>query len=131
MHEAFNDVTVTLFPTGPKWRCWGSSMSFSAYGGSNAYGRDFSRRIVSWKTNSFNCGTMAFVPPAIFLLVTAFLLQVVMTRQIAIQREHIAMLRAFGYTQREIAIHFLQYALVIGLAGALLGTVIVQDSAPT
>lgn len=41
---------------------------------------------------------MASIPPAVFLAVSAFLLNVVMTRLIGLQREQIAVLKAFGYT---------------------------------
>ena len=46
--------------------------------------------------------TMGFIIPAIFLGVSAFLLNIVLTRLIAVQREQIAALKALGYTNREI-----------------------------
>ncbi|QDU30665.1 FtsX-like permease family protein [Anatilimnocola aggregata] len=125
MHEAFNDVSVTLLPSAREAAVLAQLDELLApYGGSNAYGRELQPSHRFLENELVQLRTMALVPPAIFLAVTIFLLQVVMTRQIAIQRELIAMLRAFGYLQREIAIHYLQYALVIGLVGSLLGTAI-------
>jgi putative ABC transport system permease protein len=64
---------------------------------------------------------MGFIIPAIFLGVSAFLLNIVLTRLIAVQREQIAALKALGYTNRELAVHYVSWALAIGLAGAVLG----------
>lgn len=58
----------------------------------------------------------ATILPAIFLTVSAFLLHVVMGRIILTQREPLAMLKAFGYRNRELALH---YGLLAGLITAL------------
>ena len=47
--------------------------------------------------------SFGFMVPAIFLGIAAFLLNVAMTRALAIQRPQIAALKALGYTNREIA----------------------------
>ena len=65
--------------------------------------------------------TMGFIIPAIFLGVSAFLLNIVLTRQIAVQREQIAALKALGYMNREIAAHYVSWAVAIALAGTVLG----------
>ncbi len=67
--------------------------------------------------------TMGFIIPAIFLGVSAFLLNVVLTRLIAVQREQIAALKALGYMNREIGLHYVLWAVAIGVAGAVLGVV--------
>lgn len=59
--------------------------------------------------------------PAIFAAVAAFLVHVVMSRQIATQREQIAALKALGFSNRRIAGHHLQGVLLIALAGGLIG----------
>ncbi len=61
------------------------------------------------------------VLPAIFLGVAAFLLNVVVSRLVATQREQIAALKALGYPNRDIAAHFLKLVLLIVAAGLLLG----------
>jgi putative ABC transport system permease protein len=65
--------------------------------------------------------TMGFVIPAIFLAVSAFLLNIVLTRLIAVQREQIAALKALGYTNGEIGVHYISWAVAITLLGAGLG----------
>jgi putative ABC transport system permease protein len=65
--------------------------------------------------------TMGFIIPAIFLGVSAFLLNIVLTRLIAVQREQIAALKALGYNNREIGGHYVSWALVVAAAGTVLG----------
>ena len=53
------------------------------------------------------------VLPSIFLGVAAFLLNVVVSRLVATQREQIAALKALGYPNRTIAAHYLKLVLAI------------------
>ena len=52
----------------------------------------------------------------------AFLLNVVLTRLTSLQREQIAALKAFGYTNLQIGWHYMKFVLLITMAGGLLGT---------
>ena len=61
------------------------------------------------------------VLPSIFLAVAGFLLNVVLSRMIATQREQIAALKALGYENRAIGLHYLKLVLVIVVIGAVLG----------
>jgi len=61
------------------------------------------------------------VLPAIFLAVAAFILNVVLHRQVNAQRGEIAALKALGYEDRWIAWHYLKFAAVIVLAGIAIG----------
>ena len=63
------------------------------------------------------------VPP-IFMLVAAFLLYIVTSRMIQSEREEIGLMKAFGFTNREVSTHYLQLVLVIALAGAVLGCIL-------
>ena len=65
---------------------------------------------------------MAIMAPAIFLSVAAFLLNIVVSRIISQQREQIAALKAFGYTNYEVGLHYLNLLLLISLSGTILGT---------
>lgn len=66
--------------------------------------------------------TAGMIAPTIFLCVAAFLLNVVMTRLTSLQREQIAALKAFGYTNLQIAWHYMKFVLVITMCGGLVGT---------
>ncbi|WP_306656165.1 ABC transporter permease [Massilia scottii] len=69
-------------------------------------------------------GTML---PAIFLGVAAFLLNVVVARLVSTQREQIATLKALGYANAAIALHYLKLVLLIVLAGLVLGIMIGKE----
>ena len=61
------------------------------------------------------------VLPVVFLGVAAFLLNVVLTRIVALERGQIAALKALGYTNREVAAHYLGLALLIAALGGAIG----------
>jgi putative ABC transport system permease protein len=65
---------------------------------------------------------VGLILPIVFLIVAAFLLNVVLTRIVSVQREQIAALKALGSTNRELAWHYTKLSLLIGAAGAALGT---------
>ena len=114
MEGAFNHVTVRLTP-GATERAVIDALDrlLEPYGGMNAYGRDeqLSHRILSQEINQWKVtGTLI---PSIFLAVAAFLLNVVLNRQVATQREQIAALKALGYGNGAIAAHYLQQVVVI------------------
>lgn len=65
---------------------------------------------------------VGMVLPMVFLAVAAFLLNVVLTRIVSVQREQIAALKALGYTNVELAAHYAGWGLVIAIVGAVVGT---------
>jgi len=92
-----------------------------AYGSFGAVGREdqISHKIVSQEINQQRI--FGLVLPSIFLFVAAFILNVVLHRQVNAQRGEIAALKALGYEDRAIAWHYLKFASVIVLLGALIG----------
>ncbi len=94
---------------------------FEDYGGVGAYARkdQFSHRFLSDELNQLK--TMASIFPAIFLGVAMFLLNVVITRLVSTQRDIIAILKAFGYSNRQIGWHYSQMVLLIALTGFAIG----------
>jgi putative ABC transport system permease protein len=119
---AFNDLTLTLGPGGPEREIIARlDLLLAPYGGVSAQGREnqISHRFISDEIKQLR-GQAVFIP-AIFLAVAAFLLQVVLSRLIATQRSQIAMLKAFGYPDRRIGLHYLELMLCIALTGTLLG----------
>jgi putative ABC transport system permease protein len=61
------------------------------------------------------------VIPIVFLAVAAFLLNVVLTRIVALERGQIASLKALGYSNAAVAAHYLSLALLVAALGGLLG----------
>jgi putative ABC transport system permease protein len=64
---------------------------------------------------------MATMFPIIFLGVAAFLLNLVVTRLVRTQREQIAALKAFGYSNRAVGWHYLKLVFLIVLLGTGIG----------
>ena len=93
------------------------------YGSLAAYGRDehVSDRYLSDEIRSLR--GMGMIAPAIFLGVASLLLNIVLSRLIGTQREQIAALKAFGYSNRDVGRHYLGFVLVIVVTGSVLGTV--------
>ena len=122
MRGAFNQVSVRLAPGAREGEVIDALNTLLApYGGINAYGREdhLSHRMLNSEIREQQ--VLGTVLPSIFLLVAAFLLQTVMTRHIALQREQIAALKALGYDNRRIGAHYLQLVLIIVGMGCLLG----------
>lgn len=63
----------------------------------------------------------ATVVPAIFLAVSAFLLNVVLARLVELERGQIATLKAVGYGNWQIGLHYLGFVSIVVLLGAGIG----------
>lgn len=94
---------------------------YGTYGGT---GRDeqISHRIVTQEIEQQQ--VMGTVLPLVFLLVAAFILNVVLHRQVNAQRGEIAALKALGYDDATIAWHYLKFTSVIVLLGVMIGVVL-------
>ncbi|MDD4569907.1 MAG: FtsX-like permease family protein, partial [Tepidanaerobacteraceae bacterium] len=66
---------------------------------------------------------MSKAMPIMFLSIAAVILYITLKRLIEQQRGQIGILKADGYTSQEILLHYMSYALIIGLAGGLIGVV--------
>jgi putative ABC transport system permease protein len=65
--------------------------------------------------------TFGFMLPLIFLGVAAFILNVALTRALALQRPQIAALKALGYGNGELAWHYIKWGLMIAAFGSVAG----------
>jgi putative ABC transport system permease protein len=91
------------------------------YGANGAVGREqqLSAKIVADELAQLK--VMGTVLPSIFLAVAMFILNVVLSRQVATQRSQIAALKALGYGDGAIAWHYIQLALAIAGLGVAVG----------
>lgn len=127
MEGAFNDVCLDLMPQANEAEVLARlDQLIEPYGGSWSYGREnqISNRFLSDEIRQLQ--RMGTLVPAIFLLVAAFLLNVVLTRIIALQRDQIAALKAFGYSNWSVGAHYLKLVLVIVAVGVVIGTLVGQ-----
>lgn len=122
MEGGFNHVSLTLARDANEQDVIDRADAvLASYGGTGAYGREdqFSNRFLSEELKQLR--TMAVVFPAIFLGVAAFLLNIVLSRLIALQREQIAVLKAFGYSYAAIGAHYVKLVLVMSALGVAAG----------
>jgi putative ABC transport system permease protein len=122
MEGGFNDVALTLLPGASEPEVIAHlDRLLQPYGGLGAIPR--SQQISHWWLDDQLSQLQASgkVIPLIFLGVGALLLTIVLNRIVTVQRGQIGDLKALGYTNREIARHYMIWGLAIALAGTLIG----------
>ena len=122
MDGAFNDLSLTLTPGVSEEQVIDElDRILKVYGGTGAYSRDDQESYRFLKNEFSQLQTQGTFLPAIFLGVTAFILHLVLSRLVNTQRDQIGLLKAFGYANFEIGLHFLSLAFVAVLGGIVLG----------
>ena len=125
MEGAFNHLSLRLAPSASEAQVIDEvSRLIAPYGGIRAYGRTdhLSHKMLDAEIREQR--VLGTVLPSIFLAVAAFLLNVVLGRQISLQREQIAALKALGYPDIDITLHYLKQVALIVLAGVIAGVLI-------
>jgi putative ABC transport system permease protein len=122
LEGAFNDVSLALL-RGANAQSVIDDLDrlLERYGSVGAYER--ADQISNWflMNEIKQLRTLSRILPTIFLAVAAFLTNMVLTRLIAMERSEIGLLKAFGYSDREIGFHYFKFVLAIGVLGVLLG----------
>jgi putative ABC transport system permease protein len=92
------------------------------HGGRAAYGRrdQTSHAWIDHGLDMLNNMSRTLTP--IFLLVSAFLVNLTLSRLVALEREQIGLLKAMGYRNRTIALHYLKFVVVIVALGVAIGS---------
>jgi len=122
MRGAFNRIAIKRAPGATEAEVIAAvERTLSAYGGREAHGREDQVSHAMLDNEIREQYVMGTVLPAIFLGVAAFLLNVVISRLVATQREQIAALRAMGYGKRGIGAHYLKLVSSIVVCGLALG----------
>ena len=122
LRESFNEALVRLAPGANRDEVIRRlDIVLDRYGAIGAYSRDLqiSDRFVSNEIEQL-ATTVEILPP-IFLAVAAFLLNIVLARLVETEREVIGLLKAFGYRDRAIFLHYGQLAILLSVAGLILG----------
>jgi putative ABC transport system permease protein len=122
MGGAFNEVSLSL-TRGASEPAVIAAMDrvLAPYGGVGAVGRARQTSHAFLQNELTQLGAMARVLPPIFLVIAAFLVNMVLGRLIALERRQIGLLKAIGYSRAEIAGHYLRLGFGIGVIGVLLG----------
>ncbi|MBI5497070.1 MAG: ABC transporter permease [Deltaproteobacteria bacterium] len=125
MEGAFNNAVFRLQPgAAPSSALARIDSVLEPWGGRGAYPRE---RQMSWRIleqEKMQLEAIATLMPAIFLGVAAFILAFVLNRLVTLQRVQVATLKAIGYSNAAVALHFLQLAgvvVLVGTAGGIAG----------
>jgi putative ABC transport system permease protein len=122
MEGAFNSVALALQP--------GASVAgvidaadrmLEPFGTTGAYSRDKQPSNYAIDGELAQLRAFSRVLPLIFLAVASLLVNVVLSRLVHLQRPEIATLKAVGYSDLEVGVHFFKLVLVIGVLGAAAG----------
>jgi putative ABC transport system permease protein len=121
LRGAFNEVALGLAP-GADERTVVTAVDrvLDPYGGRGAYGRDSQPSHTMLEEHIRPLRSLAVVLPTIFLLVAAFLVNIVLSRIVATQREQVGLLKAFGYSSARVAVHYLELTLLLVMPGVAL-----------
>ena len=124
MEGGFNDVTLALAPgTSTEEVISQLDRILEPYGGRGAIPRAL--QLSNWTVDNelSQLQSFGFLLPLIFLIVASFILNVALTRALALQRPQIAALKALGYDNAAIGWHYLKWGFVIGAVGIVIGVV--------
>jgi putative ABC transport system permease protein len=122
MDGAFNSVSVLLAPGASEAGVIAElDRLLAPYGTIGAFGRrdQVSNAVIVDEMHQLRAIGNVF--PLFFIGTAAFLLNIVLSRLIATQRDEIAALKAFGYPDRAVGLHYLGFAGAAVAVGAVLG----------
>ncbi|MEE4360336.1 MAG: ABC transporter permease [Pseudomonadales bacterium] len=125
LEGSFNDLTVSLYHgSDAKDVLDGIDALLDPYGGMGAYER--ADQISNWflANEIEQLRSMAQILPTIFLVVAAFLTNMVLARLIAIERSEIGLLKAFGYGDFAVGWHYVKLVIVLAAGGIAIGWVV-------
>ncbi|HSM43168.1 MAG TPA: FtsX-like permease family protein [Afifellaceae bacterium] len=122
LEGAFNSVLIKLLNGVNERDVIGAVDAILArYGSTGAYGREdqISHAFLDGELRQLDA--LARVIPPIFLAVSAFLINMILSRLIALEREQIGLLKALGYGRLAVATHYFKLILAITAVGILIG----------
>jgi putative ABC transport system permease protein len=124
LEGAFSNVVLKLAPVANPDRVIETLDRLTArYGGIGASPREDQISHAFLDAELKQLSAMVKVLPPIFLLVAAMLVNMTLSRLITLEREQIGLLKAIGYTSRAVAQHYIEFVLLIAIAGILIGMV--------
>lgn len=125
LQQAFSSVSLKLLP-GMSEREVMTRLDdlLDRYGGRAAYGRK-DQTSHAWLDHELDMlNNMSRTLPPIFLLVSAFLVNLTLSRLVSLEREQIGLLKALGYRNASIVLHYLKFVGIITGVGIVIGSLI-------
>lgn len=122
---AFDDVVLSLqrgVASGPVIEHLDAILE--PYGGVGAVAR--ADQMSNWfLTNEMaQLESLTTILPTIFLIVAAFLTNMVLARMIATERSEIGLMKAFGYSDREVGWHYAKFVIAMAAVGVAAGSLL-------
>lgn len=122
LEGAFNSVALALNRGADEAAVLAAiDAALDRYGGTGAYPRRDQTSDWFLSGEITQLATLAWVLPSIFLAVAAFLINIAANRLIALEQPHIGLLKAFGFGNIQVGVHYLALMLAMALPGVLLG----------
>ncbi len=122
LEGAFNEVAIGLTRDGSESAVIEQvDTLLERYGGIGAYGRRNHLSDTFVRSEMDQLANLARTMPPIFILVAAFLLNVVVNRLIETEREQIGLLKAFGYRNLTVGWLYMKFVLAICAVGIVIG----------
>ncbi|MBY5410870.1 ABC transporter permease [Rhizobium leguminosarum] len=122
LDDAFSSVSVKLlYGASEREIIMRLDAVLDRYGGGAAYGRK-DQRSHAWVDHELDMlKSMSRTLPPIFLLVSAFLVNLTLSRLVALEREQIGLMKALGYRNAGIVMHYLKFVILIVMSGLVIG----------
>ncbi|KUF09357.1 FtsX-like permease family protein [Pseudoponticoccus marisrubri] len=122
MAGAFNTLSLTVLPRTPLEPVKEAVRArLDPYGATTPVDRSGQQSNAFLETEITQLEVLAYVLPPVFLGITVFLVNMVMGRIVQLERAEIGLLKAIGYSNFEIALHYLMLAGLIALVGVGIG----------
>lgn len=122
MTGAFNDVSLKLSPNTRSEEVIDQlDRLLEPYGGLGAFDRSRHGSDAFVDAEITQLRGMSLILPPIFFGISAFLVSMVMGRIVALERSEIGLLKAIGYSDLEICLHYLMLAGLVALCGIFIG----------
>ena len=122
MQGAFNSLSVKLDPLASEEEVIDRIDDIlSPYGGLGAHGRDLQLSDSFIDAELVHLRKTALILPPIFFGISAFLVNMVIGRIVLLERSEIGLLKALGYSNGEVCLHYLMLAALIACLGVVIG----------
>ncbi|MBD9498912.1 ABC transporter permease [Ensifer sp. ENS01] len=123
LEGAFSSVSLKLMPDAVETEVIDALDDLlEPYGGGAAYGRKYQTSHAYLEHGLDMLRNMSRTLPPIFLVVSAFLVNLTLSRLVALEREQIGLLKALGYFDTSIVAHYAKFVAVVALIGIVIGS---------
>ncbi|NRQ12872.1 hypothetical protein BHMPCIPO_00082 [Ensifer sesbaniae] len=123
LEAAFSWGSLKLMPDAVETEVIGAlDDMLEPYGGGAAYGRKDQTSDAYLEHGLDMLRNMSHTLPPIFLVVSAFLVNLTLSRLVALEREQIGLLKALGCSNASIVAHYLKFVAAIAIIGIVVGS---------